>query len=554
MSYVKGADRRQIQMLPECIEDLVGEDNPVRIIDLFVDNLDMEALGYAKAIPAETGRPAYDPRDLLKLYIYGYFNRIRSSRMLMKECKRNIELFFLLNRLSPDFRTIADFRKDNAEAIRQSFLEFTKQCLKMDLFKNDLMAIDGSKFRAVNGRKKMYNEEILEKKLARIDEHLAIYLKELEASDLEESGDDRSASGEQGKKADALRIKVKTLKDRRAIYKNYQSELRASDETQLLTTDPEARMMHTKDGFHCCYNVQTAVGSTSHLIAEYKVTNLVNDQKILCDFAKDVKEALSAPVLEIIADKGYDSKNEIKKCIMTGIVPYVGFRDDKGERIYARDYIHSNINTKMEHSKNADDISACLHAGILPACYENTNLSVEVHEEGSIGCFERREDRMSVVCPMGFTLVKRRNKRQGIEYASYAACRKCTNRCTPSNQPKRVYFGPNTDRVAAVMYGDRKPANAMPAGFTPHNAFFQKERIKKTILIRVKDDIPKQKQRLCISEHPFGTVKWHHGAHYLLCKGIRKATAEMGLAFLAYNMKRAIKLVGIQRLMMELGD
>jgi transposase len=143
MSYVKGADRRQIQMLPECIEDLVGEDNPVRIIDLFVDNLDMEALGYAKAIPAETGRPAYDPRDLLKLYIYGYFNRIRSSRMLMKECKRNIELFFLLNRLSPDFRTIADFRKDNAEAIRQSFLEFTKQCLKMDLFKNDLMAIDG---------------------------------------------------------------------------------------------------------------------------------------------------------------------------------------------------------------------------------------------------------------------------------------------------------------------------------------------------------------------------------------------------------------------------
>lgn len=313
MSYVKGADRRQIQMLPECIEDLVGEDNPVRIIDLFVDNLDMEALGYAKARPAETGRPAYDPRDLLKLYIYGYFNRIRSSRMLMKECKRNIELFFLLNRLSPDFRTIADFRKDNAEAIRQSFLEFTKQCLKMDLFKNDLMAIDGSKFRAVNGRKKMYNEEILEKKLARIDEHLAIYLKELEASDLEESGDDGSASGEQGKKADALRIKVKTLKDRRAIYKNYQSELRASDETQLLTTDPEARMMHTKDGFHCCYNVQTAVGSTSHLIAEYKVTNLVNDQKILCDFAKkDVKDAIAAPVLEIIADKGYDSKNEIK--------------------------------------------------------------------------------------------------------------------------------------------------------------------------------------------------------------------------------------------------
>jgi transposase len=554
MSYVKGMDRRQIQLLPDCIEDLVDKDNSVRIIDVFVDNLDMEALGYSKSRPADTGRPAYDPRDLLKLYIYGYFNRIRSSRMLMKECRRNIELFFLLNRLNPDFRTISDFRKENAEAIRNSFLEFTKQCLKMGLFKDDLIAIDGSKFRAVNGRKKMYNEEILRKKLERIDEHLSIYLKELDASDLSESESAAAESGEQAKKVDALRIKVKALNDRKATYKKYQNRLNESKEKQLLTTDPEARMMRMKDGWGCCYNVQTAVSSNSHLIAEYKVTSHVNDQQVLHDFTKDIKTALSMPILKVIADKGYDSRNEIEKCIMTGTIPYVAFKDDKDERIFAVDYIHSGIGSMLLDSREADDISTCLHAGVLPTCYENTNISVEVHEEGSVGCFERSEDQASVICPMGFLLTKKKNKRQGAEYASHAACRQCTNRCTSSEKPKAVYFGPDTNRVAAVMYGEGKPVNAIPVGFIPNNSFFQKNRISKTVLIRIKDDIPKQKQRLCISEHPFGTVKWNHGAHYLLCKGIRKATAEIGLSFLAYNIKRAINLVGMERLIKELGE
>lgn len=550
MAYIQGANRSQM-CLPEFIEDLVSEDNPVRVIDSFVDSLNMQNLGFVKAQPAQTGRPAYDPRDLLKLYIYGYFNKLRSSRKLKQECTRNIELFFLLNRLTPDFRTIADFRKENAEPIKKVFLEFTRLCSKLNLYGNEY-AIDGSKFRAVNGRKKMFNQEILNKKLLRIEERLNQYLKELDAADQIES-EYTEEDIKQIRKATALRVKTKELKDRRAVYEGYRKELQETGETQKLLTDPEARMMHTKDGFHCCYNIQTAVDSKSHLIAEYKVTNKMNDQQILFEFAGEVKKALSKPVLDIVADKGYDSRNEIEKCVMSGTVPYVGFREDKKERIYVIDYIPCNISSKRKESCKPEDISACLHAGVLPLCYENTNISIEVTGENSIGCFSRSEDKGSVVCPMGFTLRKKKNKRNGIEYASNAACRQCTNRCTPSKKPKVVYFGPETSHVAAVMYGKETPANILPPGFVPNNSFFRKHRTEKTVLIKIRDDALKQKQRLCISEHPFGTIKWHHGAHYLLCKGIQKATAELGLSFLAYNLKRAINLIGTQKILLELG-
>lgn len=183
MTYIKGSDRNQITMLPDCIDDLIGQDNSVRVIDAFIDNLDMERAGFKRSIPNITGRPPYDPRDLLKLYVYGYFNKIRSSRKLILECSRNIELFFLLNRLTPDFRTISDFRKDNAKALKSVFRAFVKLCMKLGLYQRELLAIDGSKFRAVNSKDNTYNAEILEKKLKRIDEHISEYLSQMDAND-----------------------------------------------------------------------------------------------------------------------------------------------------------------------------------------------------------------------------------------------------------------------------------------------------------------------------------------------------------------------------------
>ena len=176
MKYMEKRDRSQISFLPECVEDYIDEENPVRVIDAFVASLDMEALGFQKAKPAQTGRPAYDPRDLLKLYLYGYLNRIRSSRMLMRECRRNIELFYLLGGLKPDFRTIADFRKDNATAIRNTFRAFGKLCVRLGLYNKELLAVDGTKIRAVNSKDNCYNQEVLEKKLAHIEEKISAYL------------------------------------------------------------------------------------------------------------------------------------------------------------------------------------------------------------------------------------------------------------------------------------------------------------------------------------------------------------------------------------------
>lgn len=553
MAYLKGIDRSQM-CLPQFIEDMVSPENPVRVIDRFVNSLDLKNLGFTKAQPAQTGRPAYDPKDILKLYLYGYFNKIRSSRKLMLECTRNIELFFLLNRLTPDFRTISDFRKDNADAIRNVFLEFAKLCIKLNLYQRELFAMDGSKFRAVNGNKRMYNKEILTKKLDRIASNLKKYMDILDQEDKDANTDSDSNDDPEShtdiQDPSYLMEKIKELESRKELYESYLSELSETGHTQKLTTDPEARMMHShKDGFHCCYNVQTAVDNATHLIADYMVTNHVNDQGILHSFSEQIKEIMDLSVVSIVADKGYDSKEEIETCIKNGTIPYVGFKDDKEERLLTLAYEKIDITQTIRDSKEPGDISACLHAGILPSCYENSNISVEVHSEGQIGCFQRSQDQKTVICPMGFTLRRVRTKGEGMVYACKPACRQCNNRCTPSKSHKTVYFGPKAEYVAVRMYGEKPPVNIPTPGFIPHNSFFMKNRPEKTVLIRIRDDIPKQEERLCISEHPFGTVKWHHGAHYVLCKGIKKTTAEPGLSFLAYNLRRAVNMIGTKAIL-----
>jgi len=547
MSYIKGKDRSQLTFIPECIEDLIDENNPVRVIDSFVDSLTLSELGFARSTPAHTGRPAYDPKDLLKLYIYGYFNSIRSSRKLMRECARNIELFYLLNHLVPDFRTIADFRKDNAEAIRKVFLEFVKLSLKMNLYKKELVAIDGSKFFAVNGRKRMYNNEVLRKKIERIDGHLKNYLEEMDRLDKAESDSEDVKDAKEH-----VNEKHEMLSERKKKYQIMKKELKESGETQILTTDPEARMMRIKDGFGCAYNVQTAVDDGNNMIADYRVTNDCNDEQILSDFASQVKETLSEKVISVVADKGYDSISEIESCVFSGIIPYVGFKNDKDERILTLPFEKNRISPAQKNSTNPDDITRCLSSGVLPACYENSNISVEVNEIHHIGCFKRIDDK-SVECPMGHILRRTRFKKEGSVFACKPACRSCPNRCTPSKNHKTVYFGPDTETIVARMYGKTPPVNIPPDGFRPHNAFFAKP-IEKTVTIRIKDDIPKQKKRLCISEHPFGTIKRYHGAYFLLCKGIKKTTAELGLSFLVYNLKRAINIKGVNQIIAAINE
>lgn len=542
MKYIQGQDRSQIMLFPDCIEDYVGEDNPVRVIDAFVDSLDLAEAGFYRTTPKETGRPPYNPQDLLKLYVYGYFNKIRSSRKLMIECTRNVELFYLLGKLTPDFRTIADFRKDNAKALKNVFHAFVKLCMKLGLYQKELFAIDGSKFRAVNSKDNTYNAEILEKKLRRIDEHIKEYLSQMDQEDQPEPD---VLTPEQVKAA------IQELTERKEKYQEYLTELLESGETQLLLTDPEARRMHSKDGFHCCYNVQTAVDKGSHLIAEFQVTNHNTDQGLLEEVADGIKKGLDIETIEVVADKGYESRQDILNCVMNGIVPNVAMKYDKIERLFNIPYEESEITDDVLNSTKPEDIQRCIKAGKLPSCYKNTAIEVEVQEKSSLSCFILNNDG-TVTCPVGQKLSKTKMRGNNSIYGNKDACRQCPNRCTSGTNSKTVSFGPDTKYIPVRMYGSPKcKLNPIPENI-PINPFNhtldRKDIVAKKVVIRIKEDIDKIKERMCLSEHPFGTVKWYHGANYLLCKGKEKATAELGLSFLAYNLKRAINMVGIKEL------
>ena len=542
MKYVEKRDRSQISFLPECVEDYIDEENPVRVIDAFVDSLGMEALGFQKAKPAQTGRPAYDPRDLLKLYLYGYLNRIRSSRMLMRECRRNIELFYLLGSLKPDFRTIADFRKDNPRAIRNTFRAFGKLCVKLGLYNRELLAVDGTKIRAVNSKDNCYNREVLEKKLAHIDEKISSYLAVMDEQDKAERGSETEP--------DKIKAAIEELRKRQEKYEGILQELLESGETQILTTDPEARRMHSKDGFHCCYNVQTAVDSGNHLIAEYEVTNHNTDQGLLQEVTAKAKEQLEVKTISAVADKGYESRADILECVYNGTAPTVALKYDKEERSYELPYEEAEITEEERASAKREDIEKCIKAGVLPKIYEGTGISVEVQTKGEISCFLRDEEGL-VTCPMGHVLRYSKKRGKCVIYKDKEICRACKNKCT-NGEYKEVSFGPETNCVPVKMFGIlTEPAQQIPhnARISPSNHTLDTGHVpKKKVVLRIQDDKEKLKQRMCLSEHPFGTVKWYHGAHYLLCRGKTKAAGELGLSFLAYNLTRAINIVGVRKL------
>jgi len=319
MDYIRGVNRNQVVLFPETVEDYITEDNSVRFIDAFVASLDLGQLGFRRAQPAETGRPAYDPGDLLRLYLYGYLNRVRSSRMLERETKVNVEVMWLLGKLAPDFKTIADFRRDNLTAIKRVCREFTLLCRKLELFGGELVAIDGSKFKAVNNRRRNFNERRLTVAIKALDEKISTYLDSLEQQDRAEESDDPPPPS-----AADLRAKIQTLQERKAKYQGLQAGLKGSGEKQVSLTDRDARsmVMHF-NSTEVCYNVQTAVDEKHQLIVAHEVTNDPTDHAHLAEMAVRAKETLDVEQLEVVADMGYYDGAEVKECAAAGITTYI---------------------------------------------------------------------------------------------------------------------------------------------------------------------------------------------------------------------------------------
>lgn len=316
MGYITGENREQLTMFPEAVDDYITADNPVRFIEAFVDELDIEKLEFRRAEPKELGRPGYDPRDLLKLYLYGYLNRIRTSRRLEVEAGRNLELIWLMRKLKPDFKTIADFRKDNAKPLKKIIQEFQLICQKLELFGGELIAVDGSKFRASNSKKRNFNALKLKKLIQKIDENIEGYLKELDKGDAGDKNDRDSK--------EELKKKIEKMRELRAKHKETEEKLEASGESQISLTDPDARLMRTTHGTYVGYNVQMAVDSKHKMIAVLDTTNDINDEHQLSNITGQAKEALGVTKIVAVADLGYYNCDQVKKSEENGITAHIG--------------------------------------------------------------------------------------------------------------------------------------------------------------------------------------------------------------------------------------
>ena len=491
MGYIKGQCRSQILLLPEALDDYITEENPVRVIDAYVDSLNLSEHGI-KAEPAETGRPPYNPQDMLKLYIYGYFNKLRSSRRLEAETHRNMELIWLMSKLTPDHKTIARFRKENAKALKNIFHSFVKLCRKLGLYGCELIAIDGSKFKAVNSLENNYNHEKLDDRLKRIDEKLEEYFSELDANDDIEAAVRKNTKSE-------IEAAISELSARKETYEGLKVRLDETNQTQISTIDPDARRMKQADGSSdVCYNVQTAVDAKNKMIVDYNVTNNCNDKNLLSPMVASAKEVLEVEGITALADTGFFVATDIAECITNG----------------------DTVHVSNEH----ESITMCIPVlpeeaaeAVKPQDFENTGKNVFIKER-NLG-----------LCPMGAVLypVSYRKSKGAAIYSNRKACKDCPHRenCKEYDRELQVKMHPDD---FTKEYNDKNLG------------------IKQIIYSPDRTLLPKRKE---LVEHPFGTLKRSMDSAYCLLKGIKNVCGEFALSFLVYNLKRAINILGINGLL-----
>ena len=569
MKYIKGEDRRQYAFLPACLDEYIEQDNPVRYIDAAVEKLDLEELGFThtyRVTPGKGGRPPYDPSDMLKLLIYGCFNSIRSSRKLEKACRMNIEVKWLLNNVTPDFRTISDFRKDNTSAIKQVFKSVNKQLDSLGLFSHSYISIDGSKFKAVNSKDNNFTLNKLDDRISRLEEHEHQYLDELEKNDFD---DNRTFSREETER------KLLECQKRKSKYEGYRTQLEQSGEKQLSLTDPDSKLMKFNDGFNVGYNVQTGIEADSHLIATYNVTTNPTDHGEITETIPDVKETLGHDIVEVVADKGYQDPTDIAKALASGIVPNVIQRDGGNVTEVEFSYCETEISDEMLNSKDPTDIEACLKAGRVPQVYAGILDSANIMErkfyqsvapsvlktmsDGEMqdlarhGYFVRDAAKNLVYCPQGHILRQKSIKKDGrIRYCNKLACKKCSCRCT-SSPFKEADFSKDTLIMKAKNYqveSDSNQSDNHPSA--PMDKKRREVTVRKVVTYKLHLDQNKMAQRKCLSEHPFGTMKRSLGAYYFLLKTKVKVEAEMALICLSYNLRRAISMLGVPQLVAKM--
>lgn len=466
MSHISGSSRSQLLLLPETVDDYVGPNNPVRFIEAFVDSLDLAQAGFGRTLPKATGRPGYDPGDLLKLYIYGYLNRVRSSRRLEMETHRNLEVIWLMRHLRPDFKTIADFRRNNKAAFRQVFREFVVLCRNLDLFGRELIAVDGTRLKAANSRQRNFTKAKIAKAMAESDERLNRYLKQLDDADKNDTVPIA--------KVEKLEEKIAAIKERRTRLDGHSEELAASGQDQVSLTDPDARAMHSSSRIGVGYNIQIAVDAKHKLIAEQQVHNKVSDLGLLAETASAARDNLGVDHINVVADRGYYEIEDIEDCEAAGVTPYVP-KPLRGSAV------KNGFFTKEQFRYDGE-----------------TDV---------------------LICPGGVTLkpVRTRKIRNTslIDYGNRKACKGCDLRSQCTNAAAR-----KVTRYANEVILDRMAAR-----------------------LAANPEVLDQRRESV--EHPFGSIKQWMGQRDFLMRRIENVRAEFSLTALAYNIRRALTLVGV---------
>ena len=465
--HVEGQDRAQSVLFPERLDDWIHEDSTVRVIDVFVDELDLRKLGFERADPAATGRPGYNPATLLKIYVYGYLNRVQSSRRLETEAQRNLELIWLTGRLAPDFKTIADFRRDNGEAIRKVCKEFVLLCRRMKLFTDGIVAIDGSKFKAVNNRDKNFTDRKLQARIEQLEDSIKRYLVELDRAD-------RDATAVLPGRVAHLKDKIAKVKQQMRALEAIGEQMKASEDGQISLTDPDARSMATsgRGTGIVGYNVQAVVDAKHHLIVAHEVTNVGHDRDQLAHMAKLAKEATDEDGLIALADRGYYEGYEILGCEQAGV------------------------------------------AAVVPKPMTSNNAAA--------GLFDKRDfiydDKTDTYrCPAGSIAVHRMTSEEAgkIQHKYWSSdCPRCPMkpRCTHGKE-RRISRWEHEDILDVVQARLDGAPEAM-------------------------------KLRRQTVEHVFGTLKAWMGSNHFLTRTLPRVGTEMSLQVMAYNLKRAIKILG----------
>jgi len=469
--FIEGEERAQSVLFPESLDEWITEDNPVRVVDAFVEELDLARLGFDRARAAETGRPGYHPATLLKIYIYGYLNRVQSSRRLEREAQRNVELIWLTGRLMPDFKTIADFRRDNGEAIRRVCRQFVELSRRVGLFSEALVAIDGSKFKAVNNRDKNFTPHKLKARQKQLEESIDRYLKELDRADREPSLVPLA-------RVEQLKEKIATVKAHARKLAQIEKELPNTPDEQISLTDPDARSMATsgRGTGIVGYNVQAAVDTEHHMIVAHEVTNEGHDRSQLAPMGNKARDAIGTKKVTVLADRGYFNGEQLRQCDRAGIT------------------------------------------ALVPKPM-TSNAAAEGRFDKRDFVYDARRDEYR--CPAGERAIWRmRTVEKGLTLHRYwsSACPGCSIRsqCTPSDYRRITRWEHEHVLEKLQTQLDRTP---------------QASKLRRRTV-----------------EHAFGTLKSWMGSTHFLTKTLPKVRTEMSLHVLAYNMKRAISILGTQPL------